>query len=559
MNGVARSWGDSDVTGAFQRARAWATENAWLLASVTVVVLGIWLRTRHMFHAPIPFWTDEAHAANELMRGRWFKPSVRPIGFMGVSYWLASSFGPTEATLRFLPWLSGVLGAIVAIPLAGRLVQSPAIRLLFVAIVALHPFTVDFSREFKPYSTSIFVHLSCLWCALAYWQTRSMGWLVASVTIPWFGVLFAQDVLFLYPGLYLAIAVTAWRVPERRRRHLVVGFIAMLLTLALLGALYWYLWRYMSGPQNAGKGKAFGYGKAFFSASWDLFWSPQSGRSRLRWLLGKLSDIAAFPGARRDLWTPPALISPAKLEALWHIDHALWVALVTLGLVRIAYRRRARDLLLVALPIFVAAAFNMKLLWPFAAIRTNLFMLTYTSALACLALDPTDPARARHWSRAVPVLLLVILPLLSFERTWHRLKEATPSGGVLYAAQALLELQGATRPEKPEPLILDGWARDPWNYYSRTNPRNRELFQELRWRVKPHSSGAFSIAPLSLARKVLGHDMGRFWLVVANPTHISQLREGIPRGYRVVARKLVQDDLALVVALQREPFARKRR
>jgi hypothetical protein len=53
--------------------------------------------------------------------------------------------------------------------------------------------------------------------------------------------------------------------------------------------------------------------------------------------------------------------------------------------------------------------------------------------------------------------------------------------------------------------------------------------------------------------------MGRFWLVVANPTHISQLREGIPRGYRVVARKLVQDDLALVVALQREPFVRKRR
>jgi len=524
---------------------------------VAVVSFGIWLRSRHMFHEPISVWADEAQGANELMRGQLLKPSVRPVGFMVATHWLASIFGPTEATIRFIPWLSGVLGAVVAIPLAGRLFQSPAIRLLFIAILALHPFTIDFSREFKPYSTSVLIHSTCLWCALSYWQTRAIRWALVGATVAWFGVLFAQDVIFLFPGFYLSAAIAAWRTPDKRVRHLLALSVATLLTLALLGVLYWFLWQHMSGPQNASKGKAFGYYKAFFSPAWDYFWSPASGHSRLQWLSGKIGDIASFPGYRRSWWPQPALFSTATFDALVSIDRAIWISLAAVGFVRIAYRGRVQDLLLLVLPIVVAAALNLKLLWPFALIRTNLFMLVYTSALACLALDTTDPVRARHWSRIAPVLLLVIAPLLLFERTWHRIKEITPSGGLLHGVQALLELQGPARPTKPETLILDGWARDPWDYYNRTHPGHRELFAELRTRFRAHSSKSFGTAPLALARRVVGHDPERFWLLVANPHYINQLKAGTPPGYRVIARKVFEDDLALVVALQREPYVRR--
>jgi hypothetical protein len=40
----------------------------------------------------------------------------------------------------------------LAVPLARRLFESTAARLLFITILALHPKAIDFAKEFKPYS-----------------------------------------------------------------------------------------------------------------------------------------------------------------------------------------------------------------------------------------------------------------------------------------------------------------------------------------------------------------------------------------------------------------------
>lgn len=519
----------------------------WLLFSALFVAVGVWLRTRRFFSQTIPLWGDEAHWLIQLLTTSLKAPSIRPVGFMAVSKFLAEKLGPTEVVLRFLPWLCGVLSLLVCVPLARRLFRAPAARLLFVAIIALHLLAIDLSKEFKPYSISLFLHLCALWCAASYWEVGKARWLAAAIGGSFVGVLFAQDVVFLYPALYLVLGIAAWRA--RRYRHLAVAALGALLTLGLLGLLYHYFWQYVGGPGSAGNKRVSGLVNAWWSPSFDLFYTgKKTAETQQQWLLRKFSEMAAFAGARRDTWSALGPLHGARLEALARIDQAVWTLLQVLGLVCLAWQKRARNLLLLVLPQLVVLCFNVLQLWPLGAFRSDLFLLVYSGGVASAALDYRVGSE-RAWRQLLPAALLVLAPLLCFERTWHRHKNG--GGELLQGVDALVRLQGPSYAGPRELLVLDGYLCVVWRYYQDYHPGYRERFAALRARFRKQCVRPWNQRSLVKAERLLRGRRERFWLLLAREPEMQMFADSIPAGYRLIAREDIEDGQTLAVGLRR--------
>ncbi|HEY8945561.1 MAG TPA: hypothetical protein VIM73_14935, partial [Polyangiaceae bacterium] len=133
------------------------------------VLLGVALRSRGN---STPLWLDEATWAVFLLENPITDQLIRPIGFMALSKWLADALSPSEAVLRLLPWTAGVLTALLSPLLARRMFVAPSARLLFVAAMCLHAVAIDFAKEFKPYSVSLFFHVGLLLVAFNYVTVR---------------------------------------------------------------------------------------------------------------------------------------------------------------------------------------------------------------------------------------------------------------------------------------------------------------------------------------------------------------------------------------------------
>jgi 4-amino-4-deoxy-L-arabinose transferase-like glycosyltransferase len=509
--GVLRVW----LGRLIPRSKAHAV---WL-GMVACVLVGVWLRTRGALYAVIPLWLDEASWANSIMKNDLIDPSIRPIGFMALSKALVTVFGGSEVTLRFLPWLCGVSATILSVPLARQLFRAPAARLLLVASISLHPGAIDLCKEFKPYSVTLFLHLSCLLGALLYWELGTRRYLWATVLTGLIGILFAQDLVFAFPGLYLALGIRAWQA--RRTSHVVVLAVGAVMTIALVFAQYWLIWRHINRY-------SFDNEANYWGRKYDVFYVAQEGgASNLGWTVRKWLDLAAFPGMRRDLWAARGPLSASAVEFLRHIDYGVWVLLHVIALGVIAVGRRLREALLLLLPLVLLCIFNLLRFWPFGVFRTNLFALVYTASLAALALDVGLRQVAQLFD-LVPATLLVVMPLLGFERDWHKRKETqfTLTSVFPETLASLFELQGKDYTGPRESLVLDSMSCILLGYYTTLNPHYRMYAQQVPERFELHCEGqGVHRDVLHLSRNLVRKNHNRVWLVVNSDEIIGQFEQ----------------------------------
>jgi 4-amino-4-deoxy-L-arabinose transferase-like glycosyltransferase len=469
------------------------------------------LRVRNL--SSIPLWLDEAQWALILAKTSWLAPSIRPLGFMGLSTLSVRVFGATEFALRILPCLAGVATSLVAVPLARELFRGRAAQLLFVASIALHPLAIDYAKEFKPYAFSLLLHLLCIFFALRYARGGKLGALLAACGVALIGPLFAQDLVFAFPGVFLVLGLSALR--DGRRSHLVLTVLGGSLCIATLFALYWFSWRALEqgGEQTSN----------FWGGKYDVFYLRGNGTSRLGWVLEKCRDIAALPGSRRERFHAVGPLDESAAAALAKIDAWVWVLLQVLGLALLAYRGQRERLLLLALPLVVWFSFNQFGFWPFGAFRTNLFALAYVASIAAFALEAPTRAPERNWS-VVAAGLLVFAPLLTFERDWHAHKAwpVVSSFGTL--ADTLFRLQGSDYAQNGDPLVLDAYSCSVWSYYLQLHPAYRLLASDVERRFRPRCARfGQSAAVLSMQRARRSH--GRVWLVLMNPHDIQSAHE----------------------------------
>jgi len=432
--------------------------------TAAIVALGLFLRIRGYLFNASAFWMDECGWAMATLEEPLRELSIRPIGFMVVSRVLATVLAPTEAVLRAMPWIAGVISPLIAVPLARRLFETPAPRLLFVAIIAINPCAIDLSKEYKPYSVGLCLHLALLLLALVYLETRRAKTLGLLLGLAVVGGLFAQDLVFAYPGTFLVLGAAAL---GGRREHLwavagAAGFILLLLV-----GQYLYLWRHITASDTQ-----------TFTTKYNVFYSRGHGQSRFSWSLMQHFDMAALPGFRRTFWHS-ARLGFDGTAALQSIDRDVWGVLHVIGLVVLVLLRPGRRALLLVLPLGVLWLFNRFRIWPVGAFRTNLFVLGYVSAIACAALD-VAAKKAPQLLDAAPALLLVIVPPVLLDRGWSSRKQAfTVESNFPQALTRLLQLKRDADPRRRAMLLVDRRSCEPYRYYTSFHPDMADLKKKL--------------------------------------------------------------------------------
>jgi hypothetical protein len=503
---------------------------------VALVWLGIVLRTRGMwFGRPISLWEDEAAWAIRLIELPLREHVMRSVGFMAVSKGLVALLSPSERVLRFLPWCAGTGAVLVAPFVAMRLHRSSAARLLFVAVLALHPSSIDLSKEFKPYSVALLLHLLLLLFVLRYLDERRQNDLVAAIGVAFFGVLFSQDVVFAYPVVFGLMALKAYRTKNRGQVRTI--FVGAGFAVALLVTLLRSVAPKLGDSQETTR---------HWGNRYNVFYVHADGQgSRLTWTAARLRDLAGMLGKRRELWHSPH-VSPETLRLFQGADGALWVVLCVAGVAVLAYQKRFWHLSLLLVPPLVMVGFNYFGFWPLGAFRTNLFALAYLASLAAAAFDWTSSTRGAV-RELLPAGLLVALPFLTVGRSNHSRKESDTAHAVYQqAAQHLLNLQGSKAPRSE--LVLDEPSCSPWRYYAHYHPSKQQT--NLAARFRPHCGKSFE-GMVKTAREVLTTSKSRVFLLAAGDQQMAKLREQMPIALHVVAQQVIgrNDALVLEVAL----------
>lgn len=433
------------------------SERVYALLTLVCIAIGIALRTRGMFGKnPLPFWLDEASWAVFLVEVPLTEQSIRPIGFMAVSRVLGA-ISMSEPMLRSLSWAAGIATAVLAPFLARRLFDSKASRLLFVAVLALHPGAIDLAREFKPYAVSLFVHALLLFAALRYVRDRRRSSLVFALCVLPLAVLFAQDTVFAYPGAFLVMGIAALRAGLHRQLAAIAG--GAVLTIGVVLTLYFVMWSRMPESDRSD----------FWGKKYSVFYIPDERRPEHTfgaWLSGKYTEMITLPGLRRTRWGSEHL-DRSQLKVLRGIDEGIWVVLHGLGLVVLVWRRKYTEGVLLVLPIAVLIAFNVLGYWPLGAFRTNLFLVAYMAGIAATALDRPRPEKT-PWAAPVPAIVLVLAPFFAFERNYHA--DKLYFGFSSDFPKTLEKLARFGSNERRTHMLLTTWSCGPWKYYTELHP-----------------------------------------------------------------------------------------
>jgi 4-amino-4-deoxy-L-arabinose transferase-like glycosyltransferase len=515
-----------------------------VLAIAVFVIAGVWFRTRGVgiFGTAIPFWVDEAAWALRLAQGVE-NHGLRPPGFMAVSQAMASLFSWREWPLRFLPWLSGVLAVLLSVPISKHLFRSLAARLLFVAVIAFNPAAINLAREFKPYSVSLLMHETGLLLAVLYWQSRRERWLWLTAAWALGSLLFAQDVIFAYPGVFGALGIAVLRDGPRRHRVLVAA--AAVASIALVVAFYVLAWRHLEAGQDSQATRYWGH-------RYDVFY--QGPGSHGLWLLEKQFDLAGLPGLRREGWAD-------RQPLLASFDWGIWALLHLAGLVTLGLQRRLRDAVLLTLPLAALFVFNLLGYWPAGAFRTNLFALLYAAAIAGVALD--WPFLSKPVAAICPSVCLVIAPLLAFESDFHATKTVPAVAGTSAMPDAMRRLAalkgfGEVGDQK-EPLLLDGSACACFLYYTTLHPGYRRMTAKITADFEPICSRN-SRRTLGAARSYLRNGAAQAWILFEDASLESLAPNLTRKGLNVTRDDSfgAADDTLLIRVTERAREARRR-
>lgn len=463
-----------------------------VLAAVAVMVLGVWARLGGLFS--IELWADEAMWASKLVEGSagW----IRPPGYMAVTNALLS-IRNDEVVLRSLSLIPGLLQVPLLWLLLRQMVR-PSLAVAGVFLLAINPVAVAMAKEFKPYALESFIHTAMLLLAFAYLARPR------TVVVAVFALLcaasppFAWTPVFLFPGAFLTIGLTALR--EKRKTDIVIAIVGVVATLAVLGAVFW------ARLKNADPHPEF-WGK-----SYDVFFVGQGLVARLAWILDRTAGLGEWPLRLRFLFP---MLAFAK---------GLSIVVTTIGAVAVVVRRRWWWVLLFHGTFAVYFIFNLAGQWPYGVFRTNVFLLTYLVPMFVVGVDALADLAVRVHQRLSIIVLVTTFGLLAC--AMPRVDQFTHKGsGTLTADAAMLEgarlLRATVGDAEPKvPVIVDGQGCSCLHYYRK---HHDDVGPEIDAWFNAHtdtrcSKGRDAGYQKLLVKTLADESLGNFWVLVAKPS-----------------------------------------
>ena len=463
-----------------------ATSRTLWAAAAVVVVFGVVLRLMGFFD--LQLWLDEASWCKRLVDGHY--GWIRPVGYMWITRQLVL-FHNTEPMLRSLSYVAGIAQLPLLYLLVRRVVAVPAIAVGATFALAIHPIAVAMTKEFKPYALESCLHVLLLLLAFGYATTQRRGLLAATLGLAIVGPLFAWTLVFAYPGVFSVIGLA---VLFKRRRDVGVVVVGIVLIFAVLIAIF---------VARVSKEKR---DTDFWGQKYDVFYIADGGLfDRVAWAAKKSFDIATFPA---DLhWPWPGREALAVVVALF----------VGVGCTAIVVRRQWTIVALFLSPWLVTLAFNQLGQWPYGLFRTNVFLLSYTIALAALGVDALLAPLFKRRSAAAVVVFAAIAIAFPHDLAAFGQKRAgtlTAEASVRTALEKIRDVERGEGKKAERPLVvMDGHACGISNYYRDYNANSRaELHGFFKHDVQRTCSHVSPASWMKTLQRVKGKS---FWLVAA--------------------------------------------
>lgn len=332
-------------------------------------------------------------------------------------------FSLSPQVLRLPSLVSGVGSAVLAFVTLRRANGGLIVSTLIALVFAANPLFIRYSNELKPYIVEIFVHLACLYCWLGVVLSASprRSDLIRLISVLCFAVVFAPNVVFVLPSYVITML---WTIRRRPSLWLTVG-IGLALTVLLVGACHFALWRY-------------GADAGMLEYWADGFWSGGTLQYPA-WLWSRLTEMVDATFTLGTGYKPS--------RKYWLI-----VVLVMAGMLLLRDRRINGNLLWLTTLFFgvfvlTLAALNRLGFWPLGDLRPNLFVYALVAAgtgllFACFA--RIAAVRVLYGAGLVLALYGIVNtntdllhlyspPLEQHDKVWEDFRADTPAGRQILA------------------------------------------------------------------------------------------------------------------------------
>lgn len=505
----------SDWHAAPRRTRA-----TWLALSF-LVFLGVFLRTLGYFGGENGLWNDEANWVLRIVNGRT-GGSIRPPGYMWLSQAIIS-WHPSEAALRSLSYVTGVLSLPLFVLLATRAGLTRTATLLGLFVLAVHPWAVDYAKEFKPYGVELGFHVALLAVFFLYAQTHSWRHFLILGALGLVSLLFAWNTLFLLP--FLALGVLLVQIQQKLKTQLkLTGSLLALGTLAILSIHGARILRLFSSKR--------GVGEKFWGQKYGVFYLDRNDISgKLEWMWQQTVELAQLPGQLHAAWDPSGKVSAAA--------GILFALLTFTGILLLLLQRRWTLLLLWFGPWALTMVANWRGFWPYGVFRTNPYLIIYALCLALWTVSSLQtwlrrwPRAELSWAALLAGGALLFLPTDLHYFTYKKVETGAFATSIGPSIETIVAYESERRAGgKPLPkasLFLDGYACGTYNYYVTQHPRTKQHSAFLKTNVTRRCTDN-SIAKL---KKLIKSKRNReFWLITARPAAAELIRPFIHKHCR---------------------------
>jgi hypothetical protein len=314
-------------------------------------------------------WLDEAWVANSILSPSWkemfyYPPWLQPTPalFLAFSRLLTKMLGPSEAALRVLPVLAGIV-AIPFLAVALRKLFSGAAALCGTSLFIVNFWSVKYAQQVKQFGSDVFASAVLVFLITRYClgpDRRNFTLMVGGFVVLFF---LSTSAIFMAPSVIAAVAFgPLWKAPEHRwvgRLKVAVASFAL-----GIGVNYLVFMRPNRGPSLV----------AFWADRCLKFSHPFTSALGLFESFGELLVPQVFP---RALLAGAVMVLPLIAG----------IVIALMGSAR-GSRKAVVVLLLGPLPLAVAMGFSLIGLYPLLhSPRMLLWALPGCAALLAITLD----------------------------------------------------------------------------------------------------------------------------------------------------------------------------
>lgn len=186
----------------------------WAIISIGIILRAV----QYLFNRSL--WLDESYLALNIIERSFFEllqplsyNQGAPIGFLMVEKVVVKLFGGNEYSLRFLPFLSGVISLFIFYKLGKKFIKPKAV-LIGLGLLTISGSLIYYSSEVKQYSSDVVIALMLYWMT-DYIQSKELNNRIVLL----YGVLGGIALWLSYPSVFVlagsAVTLTYFSVTKK--------------------------------------------------------------------------------------------------------------------------------------------------------------------------------------------------------------------------------------------------------------------------------------------------------------------------------------------------------